>query len=91
MHQHLTFHHNSQELTATLTSKGQVTIPAAVRKRLNLKKGDMVAFSIENGEVFLKKPLTLCQIFGSVQPLHKPENFEQMIEEAKAERAKRHP
>ncbi|MGH7907048.1 MAG: AbrB/MazE/SpoVT family DNA-binding domain-containing protein, partial [Candidatus Binataceae bacterium] len=27
-----------------LTSKGQVTVPAAVRKKLNLKPGDTVVF-----------------------------------------------
>ncbi len=30
--------------TATITSKGQITIPAAVRKALGLKAGDRVTF-----------------------------------------------
>jgi AbrB family looped-hinge helix DNA binding protein len=30
--------------TATLTSKGQVTVPAAVRRALNVKAGDRIAF-----------------------------------------------
>lgn len=29
---------------ATLTSKGQLTIPVAVRKKLDLKQGDKVVF-----------------------------------------------
>lgn len=33
--------------TATMTSKGQVTIPANVRKHLNLKAGDKIDFEIE--------------------------------------------
>jgi len=35
---------------ATLTSKGQVTIPASVRRRLGVKPGDRVEFvEMENG------------------------------------------
>ncbi len=38
---------------ATLTSKGQITIPLEVRRRLELKKGDQVTFSIEDGRTVL--------------------------------------
>jgi AbrB family looped-hinge helix DNA binding protein len=38
-----------------LTQKGQVTIPLAIRKKLNLKTGDDVLFVIKNGEVVLEK------------------------------------
>lgn len=36
---------------STLTSKGQITIPKAVRNNLNLKTGDVLDFKIENGEI----------------------------------------
>jgi antitoxin PrlF len=39
---------------ATITSKGQVTIPQEVRQRLGLKQGDQVAFIVENGVTVLK-------------------------------------
>lgn len=42
-------------MTATLTSKGQVTIPAAVRRRLGLKKGDQLEFRDEKGVTVLRK------------------------------------
>lgn len=39
---------------ATLTSKGQITIPQEVRKRLGLKQGDQVVFVTENGITVMK-------------------------------------
>jgi len=36
-----------------VSSKGQVTIPIDIRKRLNLKEGDKVIFFEENGRVFM--------------------------------------
>ena len=34
---------------AKLTTKGQITIPAEIRKRLNVQAGDKVVFLEENG------------------------------------------
>jgi antitoxin PrlF len=39
--------------TSTLTTKGQVTIPADVRRRLGLHPGDHVAFIVDGDEVRL--------------------------------------
>jgi len=38
----------------TITGKGQVTIPAAVREQLGLKNGDVLEFIPENGEMRVK-------------------------------------
>lgn len=38
-----------------LTSKGQVTIPKAIRTRLGLKAGSQVEFVEEDGKVLLKR------------------------------------
>jgi antitoxin PrlF len=38
-----------------LSAKGQVTVPKAIRERLNLREGDRVAFIEERGKVFLTK------------------------------------
>jgi AbrB family looped-hinge helix DNA binding protein len=43
-------------MSTTLTSKGQVTIPKAVRDRLNLKPGSAVDFGLTpDGQVVLSK------------------------------------
>lgn len=57
--------------TATLTSKGQVTIPAEVRKRLRLKAGDRIAFVFErDGRLTMQtKRIPFEQVMGI---LHTP-------------------
>lgn len=37
-------------MTATLTAKGQITIPAAVRQQLALKIGDRVSFVVADNK-----------------------------------------
>lgn len=42
-------------LASILTSKGQTTIPAEVRKALNLKPGDRVTFEIKDHKAVISK------------------------------------
>lgn len=54
---------------AVVTTKGQVVIPARLRKRLKIKKGTMVAFSEENGRLVLQ-PITddfIASLKGSLK------------------------
>ena len=57
----------------TLTSKGQITIPNEVRKRLRLKAGDRIEFKVEaDGKVTLQ-PL-ICRtadVFGCLSTSRK--------------------
>ncbi|HBN83285.1 MAG TPA: AbrB/MazE/SpoVT family DNA-binding domain-containing protein [Clostridiales bacterium] len=39
---------------AKITSKGQITIPIQIRKRLNLKEGDKVVFMTEGDNVIIE-------------------------------------
>jgi antitoxin PrlF len=39
---------------AKLTTKGQITIPVEIRKRLNVQAGDKVVFLEENGRIFIE-------------------------------------
>jgi len=38
-------------LSSTITAKGQTTIPAEIRKKLNLKPGDRLLYIEEDGKV----------------------------------------
>jgi antitoxin PrlF len=72
-----------KEILSTVTQRGQVTIPAEVRRLLGTKRGDKVAFQIEDGTVRLvPAKFTLASAYGSVKPLHRPEDFEAIKEEA---------
>jgi AbrB family looped-hinge helix DNA binding protein len=39
---------------AKITSKGQITIPQEIRKKLNLKQGDKVIFYEEDGKIYFQ-------------------------------------
>jgi AbrB family looped-hinge helix DNA binding protein len=77
-----------REIWASVTERGQVTIPAEVRKALGLGKRDKVIFSMEDGVVEVKRPaFTLETAYASIKPLRRPEDWERRILEAKDEKA----
>jgi AbrB family looped-hinge helix DNA binding protein len=77
-----------QQIVTTITQRGQVTIPAEVRRVLGVGARDRVAFEIENGTVRLvPAPLTLEQTYASVPPKHRPEDLDAVLDAAKAEHA----
>jgi antitoxin PrlF len=53
-------------VTATVTSKGQVTIPAEVRQRLGIEAGDRLLFSVDGAELRVQvvKQRSLSDFFG---------------------------
>ena len=58
-------------VTATITSKGQVTIPKSVRASLHLQSGDRIAFVMHGLTEAVLTPVTktVDQVFGR---LHRP-------------------
>lgn len=79
-----------QEFTTTVTQRGQVTLPAKVRRLLGVSPKDKVVFRVESGSIQVQKPaFTLESAFGSVKPLQRPENFKKIIREAKEEHAEK--
>lgn len=77
-------------MLTTLTQRGQITVPAEVRRLLGIKPREKVAFLIEDNQVRLvPAPFTLETAYGSVTPTKRPEDFEEIIHQAKEEHAKR--
>jgi AbrB family looped-hinge helix DNA binding protein len=68
--------------TAALTSKGQITIPVEVRRKLGLKAGDRIGFiENENGEFVLKpKTGSIMNLRGIVKWTGKPVTIQEMNE-----------
>ncbi len=54
------------EATSRLTSKGQITIPIAVRRALMLREGDRVIFRVLGDRVVLARSAELLSLAGSV-------------------------
>lgn len=68
-----------KESLATVTAKGQVTIPAEVRKALGLSAGDKVAFIFDQGELKIEPSSSTLRLgFGAVKPRKKPEDFKRL-------------
>jgi len=66
---------------ATLTSKGQITIPKAVRDSLQLHAGDKVEFVITESKEALLRPITkkVDDVFGRLHTTgRKPISIEKM-------------
>ena len=66
--------------TATITSKGQVTIPAAIRRKLRLHAGSKIDF-VENkaGEMVIRpKAGDIRELFGFLKYEGLPLSIEQM-------------
>jgi len=78
-----------KEIVSTLTSKGQVTIPAEVRRHLGVAQGDKLSFVIsDGGEVALKTPQypTVASLRGTPVTLAEDLTFNEMAEIAYEDR-----
>jgi antitoxin PrlF len=54
------------EVSARLSSKGQVTVPRAVRQALSLEEGDRLIFRVEGDRALLARAPDLLALAGSV-------------------------
>ncbi len=72
--------------TSVVTSKGQLVIPARLRKRFGIKKGTLVAF-VENDGHMIVQPVTpefIRSLRGSLKG--EPSALEVLLEERKKDR-----
>ena len=54
------------DLAAKVTSKGQVTIPKAVREQLGIAEGDEIVFRVEENRAVVAKTPNLLDLAGAV-------------------------
>ena len=55
--------------SSTITTKGQITIPANIRKQLGLSSGDKIGFFIEDNHIILfRKESNIEAAFGICHP-----------------------
>ena len=77
-----------KQITATISPRGQVTIPTEALQALGLQPTDKVAFTINDGQVRLAPAsFTLESAYGSVQPSSRLEDFEAISRIAKDDKA----
>ena len=65
---------------ATLTSKGQITLPKALREKLSLSAGDRIEFIFENDQSvrLIPKHVPVGQLKGMLPKPCKPVSLEEM-------------
>lgn len=79
----------AERYTTTLTQRGQVTVPARVRRILGIKARDKVTFQVDGQDVRLvPTTFTLESAFGSVPPLPEAKSLEEVFAAAREEHAR---
>ena len=79
------------DATARMTSKGQVTIPKAVREALGLDEGDELVFRVERSRAIVAKTADLIELAGAVPvPLAKRGTpWDEVLRQTRLSRAER--
>lgn len=79
-----------EEYIRKVTTKGQVTIPAEIRRMLEIEPGDRVAFRVtDDGVELYATPMSLEDTFGAVTPQQQPEDFANLRDTAIEEHAQK--
>jgi AbrB family looped-hinge helix DNA binding protein len=75
------------QMTSTVTSKGQVLIPALIRNKLNIKPFDRVIFDISGSKIVAEKASNTDMMYGFVKSKIKltDKQLDQVINEATEE------
>jgi antitoxin PrlF len=87
----------ADKILATITSKGQITLPAPLRKAWGLKPGDQIAFDPPGGKSVRIEPRRKRSVFERLDELKLPslgrplaqEDIESAITEAIIEKDRR--
>jgi AbrB family looped-hinge helix DNA binding protein len=74
------------ELAVKVLSKGQITLPSEVRRRLKIAEGDTLTLEEKAGKITLKKGKSIFDLAGILPNLGIP--IDEMIEKATEEAVK---
>ncbi len=70
---------------AKVTSKGQITLPKAIRDALGLDESSTVEFTLTDDGAVMKPTVGFLARYGTVKPLNRPEDWAKIrAETAKA-------
>jgi antitoxin PrlF len=73
----------AETMEAAITTKGQATIPKAIRERLGVKPGDRIKFFVHpDGSVVLLPKRPVSELRGIVKAGKRPVTIEDMTEAA---------
>jgi AbrB family looped-hinge helix DNA binding protein len=80
------------EIAAKVSSKGQVTVPKAVRDALGITKGDEVVFRVEGNRAVLARTPEFLTLAGTIKVPAALRNvaWDEVIRKSRAARAARH-
>ena len=77
------------DAAARVTSKGQVTVPKAVRDALGIKEGDEVIFRVENNRAVLARTPDFLTLAGTIRVPAAKRNvaWDEVVRRTRADRA----
>ncbi|MCL5265031.1 MAG: AbrB/MazE/SpoVT family DNA-binding domain-containing protein [Chloroflexi bacterium] len=76
-----------REYLSRVSPKGQITLPAQVRKELKIKPRDTVAIEMDKGVVKIKPRARLQDFYRKMPALQPPKTWEEIEEIAHEEHA----
>lgn len=77
------------EISARMSSKGQITVPKAVREALGLGEGDAVVFRVEGDRAVLARTPEFLALAGTIAVPARKRNvaWDEIIRSTRADRA----
>ena len=78
-----------KEFIGLVSPKGTITIPLEVRKRFKIEPNSKVLLRLRQEALEVKPmPMTFEETFGSVTPINRPEDFQELRHKALKEKAR---
>jgi antitoxin PrlF len=77
------------DVAARVTSKGQVTVPKAVRDALGIEEGDEIVFRVEGNRAILARTADFLELAGTipVPPSKRNTSWDEIVRRTRSDRA----